>query len=98
MLDEDEKNSTSDASNGVNEAKYHKLSELDEKQETEGEPWEEKTTAIPKDEEEKLDNRHIQKPQLTRDGPEPFQSNIMQSDVQWGHKTLQKLLNSLRFL
>ena len=74
--------------------------QLDEKQEPEGKPWEEKSTAVPKNEEEQLDNQHIQKPHLAREeqpDPEPFQSNVLQSDVQWGHKTLQKLLNSLRF-
>ncbi|XWS43832.1 hypothetical protein CRYUN_Cryun16bG0138300 [Craigia yunnanensis] len=101
MLDEDGKNSTIDASVGVKEAKYHKLSELDEKQEPEGEPREEKTTAIPMDEEEQLANQHIQTPHQAREeqpDTEPFLSNVLQSDFQWGHKTLQKLLNSLRFL
>ncbi|XP_022748185.1 uncharacterized protein LOC111297858 [Durio zibethinus] len=98
MLDEDEENSTTDASIGVIETKHHKLSELDEKQEPEGEPREEKTTAVP-DDEEQLDNHHIQKPKLVREEQpdlEPFQSNVLQSDVQWGRKTLQKLLKILR--
>ncbi|XWS67218.1 hypothetical protein CRYUN_Cryun05aG0269000 [Craigia yunnanensis] len=101
MLDEDRKNSTTGASIGVNEAKYHKLAELVQKKENEGEPREDKTTVQPKDEEKQLDNQRTQKPQLAREeqrDPEPFQSNVLQSDVQWGRKTLQKLLNSLIFL
>ncbi|XP_022742216.1 uncharacterized protein LOC111293645 isoform X2 [Durio zibethinus] len=98
MLDEDGKDSTTSASTGANEAKYHKLPK---NQENEGEQQEEKTTALPKDEEEQLDNQHIQKPQLAREehpNPEPFQSNVFQSDIQWGRKTIQKFLSSLRFL
>ena len=75
--------------------------QLVKKQENEGEPREEQSTSLPKDEEEQLDNQHIQKPQLAREeqrDPEPFQSNVLQSDFQWVRKTLQKLLNSLRFL
>ncbi|XP_021289624.1 uncharacterized protein LOC110420581 isoform X1 [Herrania umbratica] len=110
ILDEDEKNSTTEASIEVNEANYQKMPELGEKQEPEGEPQEEKPTAVSKDEEEptavskdeeeQLDNRHIQSPQLAREqsDPDTFQSNVLQSDVQWGHKTLKRLLNSLRFL
>ncbi|KAK6290617.1 hypothetical protein POUND7_002158 [Theobroma cacao] len=99
-LDEYEKNSITEASIEVNEANYQKMPELDEKQEPEGEPQEEKPTAVSKDEEEQLDNRHIQSRQLAREqpDPDPFQSNVLQSDVQWGRKTLKRLLNSLRFL
>ncbi|XVE76530.1 hypothetical protein DITRI_Ditri12bG0181100 [Diplodiscus trichospermus] len=102
MLEEDvKKNSTTGASVEVNEPKYHNVPKLVEKQEIEDEPREEKTTAPPKDEEEQLDNQHIQKPQLAREeqpDQEHFQSNILESDVQWGRKTLLKFLNSLRFL
>lgn len=100
-LDEDGKSSTFNASVGDNEAKYHSLPELVEKQENEGEPQEEKTTALPKDEEEQVNNQHIPKPQPAREQhsrPEPFLDNVLQSDAQWGRKTLQKLLNGLRFL
>ncbi|OMO97576.1 Carbohydrate binding module family 20 [Corchorus olitorius] len=105
ILDEEEKNSTNDASVGVNEANYHTLPELDEKQEPEGEtreePKEEVTMTVSKDEEEQQDNQHIQKLQLAREEQSAlghYQSNVLQSDVQWGRKTLQKLLNGLRFL
>ncbi|XVF08260.1 hypothetical protein REPUB_Repub06bG0211500 [Reevesia pubescens] len=101
MLDEDEKNSTTDASIGINETTYHELSELDEKQEPEDEAREEKITTVSKDREEQLDNQHIQKPQLASEEQpdlEPFHSNVLQSDAQWGRKTLQKLLDSLRFI
>ncbi|OMO85079.1 Carbohydrate binding module family 20 [Corchorus capsularis] len=105
ILDEEEKISMNDASVGVNEANYHTLPELDEKQEPEGEPQEEPkeevTMTVSKDEEEQQDNQHIQKLQLAREEQPAlghYQSNVLQSDVQWGRKTLQKLLNGLRFL
>lgn len=75
--------------------------QLYEKQELEEEPREEKTTVVTKNEEEQLENQNIQNPQLAKGEPpepEPFQSNVLQSDIQWGHKTFQKLLNSLRLL
>ncbi|KAK8273336.1 hypothetical protein V6Z11_D11G401900 [Gossypium hirsutum] len=96
MLDEDDKNSTSDTSVGVDEAKCDELSELVEKQEPEGEPWEEKTTAVTYNGLEQLDKLYIQ---LAREQPGPghFQhNNVLQSDIQWDHQTLQKLLDSFK--
>ncbi|TYJ19204.1 hypothetical protein E1A91_A09G176500v1 [Gossypium mustelinum] len=104
MLSDDE-NSTINALIGVDEALDHNLSEhnniqLDEKPEPEGEQPEEETTAVAKDDEEQP-NQHIQEPPVAKEelpDVEPFHSNVLQSDVQWGRKTLQKLLNGLRFL
>ncbi|KAK8600112.1 hypothetical protein V6N13_060070 [Hibiscus sabdariffa] len=100
MMSEDEKNSTSGASVGVNEALNHKLSESKEKQEPESEPREEETTAVIKDENEQL-NQHIQEPPAAEEeepDSESLRSNLLQSDVKWGRNALQKLLNGLRFL
>lgn len=78
----------------------HNNIQLDEKPEPEGEQPEEETTAVAKDDEEQL-NQHIQEPPVAKEEQpevEPFHSNVLRSDVQWGRKTLQKLLNGLRFL
>ncbi|KAK8685313.1 hypothetical protein V6N13_041316 [Hibiscus sabdariffa] len=100
MMSEDEKNSTTDASVGVNEALNHKLSESEEKQEPESAQREEETTAVIKDEKEQL-NQHIQEPLVAEEeqpDSESLRSNLLQRDVQWGRNALQKLLNGLRFL
>ncbi|MBA0768001.1 hypothetical protein Gotri_016846, partial [Gossypium trilobum] len=104
MLSDDE-NSTINALVGVDEALDHNLSEhnniqLDEKPEPEGEQSEEETTAVAKDDEEQL-NQHIQEPPVAKEElPDvaPSHRDVLLSDVQWGRKTLQKLLNGLRFL
>ncbi|KAE8697710.1 Carbohydrate-binding-like fold, putative isoform 2 [Hibiscus syriacus] len=101
MVSEDEKISTTDASVEVNEALNHKLSgESEQKLEPEGKPQDEETIAVAKDDEEQL-NHHILEPlaaEKEEPDPEPFRSNMLQSDDQWGRNTLQKLLSGLRFL
>ncbi|XP_039043503.1 RNA polymerase II degradation factor 1-like [Hibiscus syriacus] len=63
---EDVKNSTTDALIGVNEALNHRSFEPEEKQESEGTPQEEETTAAIKEDEEQI-NQHIQEPVETKD-------------------------------
>ncbi|XP_039055140.1 uncharacterized protein LOC120197811 isoform X2 [Hibiscus syriacus] len=100
MVSEDENISTTDASVEVNEALNHKVSESEEKQEPEGEPQEEETIVVAKEDVEQL-NQHILEPLAAKEGQpdlEPYRSNMLQSDDQWGRNTLQKLLSGLRFL
>ncbi|PPD66302.1 hypothetical protein GOBAR_DD36819 [Gossypium barbadense] len=88
MLDADDKNSTSDTSVGVDEAKCDELSEVNH--------GNKKTTAVTYNGLEQLDKLYIQ---LAREqpGPGPFQhNNVLQSDIQWDHQTLQKLLDSFK--
>ncbi|GMI96445.1 hypothetical protein like AT5G01260 [Hibiscus trionum] len=73
----DEKNSTTNASVGVNEALNHKLSESEEKQEPEGTPQEEETTAVVKDDKEQL-NQHIQEPPVAEEDEEQLNQHIQE--------------------
>ncbi|KAK2657014.1 hypothetical protein Ddye_010066 [Dipteronia dyeriana] len=81
-----------DASIGINEAKKHDLPEiqLDEKQEPERGPI--------NGEEQEFDDELKQTPRLAKQlQPDaiPWESNVLQSDMQWGRRTLQMLLNGL---
>ncbi|KAE8662342.1 Carbohydrate-binding-like fold, putative isoform 3 [Hibiscus syriacus] len=67
MVSEDDKNITTDASVGVNEALNQRSSEPEKKQEPEGTPQEKETTAAIKDYREQNINQHIQEPVKAKD-------------------------------
>ncbi|GMI71413.1 hypothetical protein like AT5G01260 [Hibiscus trionum] len=96
MVSQDEKISTTET---LSECRHDNI-ESEEKHEPDSAPQEEETIAVAKDDEEQL-NQHIQEPLVAEEqqpDPEPFRSNVLQSDVQWGRNALQKLFSSLRFI
>ncbi|KAM3737675.1 hypothetical protein ACB098_09G074600 [Castanea mollissima] len=100
--DETEKSNAVDALIGTYEAQDHNVSELDEKQEQHGDPPQLGSTKIYNGEEEQLDsnfkqNHHPSKIVEQHDS-KPIDKDVLQNDIQWGRKTLQKLLINLGLL
>ncbi|KAK9986075.1 hypothetical protein SO802_031026 [Lithocarpus litseifolius] len=100
--DETVKSNAVDALIGTYEAQGHNVSELDEKQEQHGDPPQLAPTKIFNGEEEQLDsnfkqNFHPSKIEEQHDS-KPIDNEVLQNDIQWGRKTLQKLLINLGLL
>lgn len=76
--------------------------QLDEKQEQHGDPPQLAPTKIYNGEEEQLhsnfkQNHHPSKIEEQHDS-KPIDDDVLQNDIQWGRKTLQKLLTNLGLL
>lgn len=75
--------------------------QLDEKQEPDGEPPQQATTKIFKGEEQlniKCNQKNHSPKREEQPDSEPTSNIIVQNDIQWGRKTLQKLLANLGLL
>lgn len=100
--DESEKRNAVDASIGTYEAKGHNVPELDEKQEPDGDPPQLAPTKIFNDVEAQLERKFKQKHHLPKREEQhdstPIDNKVLQNDIQWGRKTLQKILTNLGLL
>ncbi|GLT55744.1 hypothetical protein SLA2020_288380 [Shorea laevis] len=99
IQNEVEKNIMTDASVRVDGAKIHSLPEFDVKQELDVVAHQAVTNETSM-EEEQINNKITHEPLEGREGQpdsEPLQSNVLENDINWGRKMLEKLLKHWRF-